>query len=118
MAQIIWTEPALDNLNEIADYIAVSNIYAAKQLVKNVFNKVQRLEQFPESGRIPAEIDKLTYREVVVNPCRIFYKVERYNVYILHVLRQERDLRKFILITGIKDKSNVRGAKAAGVKAQ
>jgi len=102
MAQIIWTEPALDSLNDIAEYIAVSNIYAAKQLVENVFNKVQRLEQFPESGRIPEEIEKLNYREVVVNPCRIFYKVEQGSVYILHVLRQERDLRKFILTTGIK----------------
>jgi len=103
MAQIIWTEPALDNLNDIAEYIAVSNIYAAKQLVDNLFNKVQRLEQFPESGRIPEEIEKLNYREVVVNPCRVFYKIEGNSVYILHVLRQERDLRKFMLTSEIKD---------------
>jgi addiction module RelE/StbE family toxin len=103
MAQIIWTEPALDNLNDIAEYIAISNIYAAKQLVENVFNKVQRLEQFPESGRIPVEIETLNYREVIVNPCRVFYKIEKDKIYILHVLRQERDLRKFILTTGIKD---------------
>jgi len=99
MAQIIWTEPALDNLNDIAEYIAVSNMYAAKQLVEKVFNKVQRLEQFPDSGRIPEEISKLNYREVVVNPCRIFYKVDSDSVYILHELRQERDLRKFLLST-------------------
>jgi len=103
MAQIIWTEPALDNLNDIAEYIAVSNIYAAKQLVDNVFNKVQILEQFPESGRVPEEIETLNYREVVVNPCRVFYKIEGDSVYILHVLRQERDLRKFILTSEIKD---------------
>ena len=103
MAQIIWTEPALDNLNDIAEYIAVSNIYAAKQLVENVFNKIQRLEQFPDSGKIPEEIDTLNYREVVVNPCRIFYKVEDDSVYILHALRHERDLRKFILTSEIKD---------------
>jgi len=103
MAQIIWTEPALDNLNDIAEYIAVSNIYAAKQLVDNLFNKVQRLEQFPESGRIPEEIEKLNYQEVVVNPCRVFYKIEGNSVYILHVLRQERDLRKFMLTSEIKD---------------
>ncbi len=51
MAQIIWTEPAIDNLNEIAEYIAVSNIYAAKKLVETIFGKVERLEQFPESGK-------------------------------------------------------------------
>ena len=99
MAQVIWTEPALDNLNDIAEYIAVSNMRAAKQLVEYVFSKVQRLEQFPNSGKIPEEISNLNYRELVVNPCRIFYKVDDNVVYILHVLRQERDLRKFLLST-------------------
>lgn len=97
MAQIIWTEPALDNLNDIADYIAVSNLHAARQLVENVFSKVERLEQFPDSGKVPDEISNLNYREVVVTPCRVFYKVDSDSVYILHVMRQERDLRKFLL---------------------
>ncbi|WP_250654857.1 type II toxin-antitoxin system RelE/ParE family toxin [Alkalimarinus coralli] len=99
MAQIIWTEPALNDLNDIAEYIAVSNPYAAKQLVENVFSNVQRLEQFPDSGRVPDEISNLNYREVVVNPCRVFYKIDMDSVYILHVMRQERDLRKFLLST-------------------
>ena len=103
MAQIIWTEPALENLNDIAEYIAISNMYAAKKLVENVFNKVQRLIQFPESGKIPKEVASLNYREVVVNPCRVFYKVEQDSVFILHVLRQERDLRKFILTVAHDD---------------
>ena len=97
MAQIIWTEPALNSLNDIAEYIAVSNPSAASQLVKQIFSKLERLEQFPESGRVPEEISTLNYREVVINPCRVFYKVDNDSVYILHVLRQERDLRKFLL---------------------
>ena len=97
MAQIIWTEPALDNLNDIAEYIAISNPHAAKQLVENVFSKIQKLEQLPDSGRVPEEISHLNYREVVVNPCRVFYKVDNDSVFILHVMRQERDLRKFLL---------------------
>jgi len=99
MAQIIWTEPALDDLNNIAEYIAVSNPNAAKQLVENVFSKVQTLEPLPDSGKVPEEISNLNYREVVVNPCRVFYKVDNASVYILHVMRQERDLRKFLLST-------------------
>lgn len=99
MAQIIWTEPALNDLNDIAEYIAVSNPYAAKQLVENVFSNVQRLEELPDSGRVPDEISNLNYREVVVNPCRVFYKIDMDSVYILHVMRQERDLRKFLLST-------------------
>ncbi|NQZ51085.1 MAG: type II toxin-antitoxin system RelE/ParE family toxin [Moritella sp.] len=103
MAQIIWTEPALDNLDDIAEYIAVSNLNAAKLVVEIVFSKVQRLEKIPDSGRVPKEITNLNYREVVVNPCRIFYKVDKDSVYILHVLRQERDLRKFLLSTYNQD---------------
>ena len=99
MAEIIWTNPALEDLNDIAEYIALSNLLSAKNLVKKVFEKVDRLEEFPESGKKPLELNNLNYREVVVNPCRIFYKIENGNVFILHVMRQERDLRKFLLLT-------------------
>ena len=99
MAEIIWTNPALEDLNDIAEYIALSNLLSAKNLVKKVFEKVDRLEEFPESGKKPLELNNLNYLEVVVNPCRIFYKIENGNVFILHVMRQERDLRKLLLLT-------------------
>lgn len=97
MVDIIWTQPALDDLNEIAEYIALSHPTAAKELVKKVFARVDILEQQPESGRIPNELRSFKYREVVVNPCRVFYKIEAHKLYILFVMRQERDLRKFFL---------------------
>jgi len=97
MAEIIWTEPALNDLNGIAEYIAISNQSAAKNLVQKVFDKVIRLEEHPESGKYPLELQNLNYREIVVDPCRIFYKYDDNKVYILHVMRQERDLRRFIL---------------------
>ena len=52
---------------------------------------------FPESRRVPPELDYLSYREVVASPCRVFYKQEGNQVYILYVMREERDLRKFLL---------------------
>ena len=97
MAEVIWTSPALDDLNDIAEYIALSNTPAAKKLVQKVFDKISRLENHPESGKRPQELVNLNYREVNVNPCRIFYKVDDDKVYILHVMRQERDLRRFLL---------------------
>jgi toxin ParE1/3/4 len=97
MAEIKWTAPALYDLNEIVEYIAISNLPAAKNLTQKVFDKVTRLKSHPESGKIPLELKNLNYREVIVNPCRIFYKIDNDLVYILHVMRQERDLRKFIL---------------------
>ena len=98
MAEVIWTSPALDDLNGIAEYIALSNRQAAQKLVANIFSKVERLEDFPESGKKPIELSNLNYREIIVNPCRIFYKIDKDKVYILHVMRQERDLRKFLLL--------------------
>jgi toxin ParE1/3/4 len=96
MAQIIWTEPALNDVDDIAQYIALSNPAAAQSLVKRIFDKVERLVDHPESGRIPAEIDYLNYREVIVNPCRVFYKIKDSGVYILFVMRQEQELNKYI----------------------
>ncbi|WP_199609871.1 type II toxin-antitoxin system RelE/ParE family toxin [Flocculibacter collagenilyticus] len=98
MAEIIWTRPALDELNEIADYIAVANLAAAQKLVQTIFDKTERLETHPESGRVPPEIPTLNYREIVVSPCRIFYKLDGNRLFILHVMRQEQDLRRFLLI--------------------
>jgi toxin ParE1/3/4 len=99
MAEIIWTNPALSDLNDIAEYIALSNVLSAKNLVTEIFYKIERLETHSESGKKPIELSNLNYREVVVNPCRIFYKIDNDKVYILHVMRQERDLRKFLLLT-------------------
>ncbi len=97
MAQVIWTEPALNDLSDIAEYIALSNPIAAQQFVPLTFEKVQRLELFPESGRIPPELENFSYREIIVNPCRIFYKIQNEDVFVLHVMRQERDLQKFLM---------------------
>jgi len=97
MAQIIWTEPALLDLNEIAEYIALDKPVAASLLVQKVFSKTERLEEFPESGRNPAELKKSRYKEIIVGPCRIFYRIEKDKVYILYVMRSERKLRKYLL---------------------
>ncbi len=97
MAEVVWTSPALDDLNDIAEYIALCNIQAAKNLTQKVFDKISRLESYPESGKRSPELINLNYREINVNPCRIFYKVDSDKVYILHVMRQERDLRRFLL---------------------
>lgn len=97
MAQVIWTEPALTDLDEIAEYIALDKVEAARHLVKKVFDNTGQLELFPEMGRKPPELKDPTYREIIVNPCRIFYRLDQSKVYILHVMRGERQLRKYLL---------------------
>ncbi len=61
MAQVIWTEPALLDINEIAEYIALDKLDAVSHLVQTVFSKTERLEEFPESGRKPPELKKSRY---------------------------------------------------------
>jgi len=92
MARLIWTEPALDDLNAIADYIAIDKPSAARRYVQKVFQAVERLELFPESGSIPPEIPHLPYRQIVVPPCRIFYRYNAREIIIVHVMRAERVL--------------------------
>jgi toxin ParE1/3/4 len=97
MAKIVWTEPALDQLDDIAEYIALDNPAAARSLVARVFKAVDRLERFPNSGREPPELPDSIYRELLCSPCRIFYRRDGKDVLILHVMRDEMQLRKFLL---------------------
>ena len=87
MAQIIWSEPALKDLGRIAEYIALSKPEAVCAMVGRVMDKISRLELFPNSNRIPHETPELGYREVVVAPCRVFYRQESDIEFIVHACR-------------------------------
>lgn len=97
MARLIWTEPALADLDKIAEYIALDNPKAASRFVEKVLSRVERLEAYPKSGKRPAELSGTPYREIVVLPCRIFFRAEKDDVYILYVMRSERLLRPYLL---------------------
>ena len=97
MAQIIWTEPALQNLNDTAEFIALGKITAANNLVQKLFSSTECLEESPKSDRKPSGLENSRYLELIVNPCRIVYRVEKDKVYILYVMRSERTLRNFLL---------------------
>ncbi|PVZ70306.1 type II toxin-antitoxin system RelE/ParE family toxin [Pelagibaculum spongiae] len=97
LTQIIWTNPALDQLNDLAEYIALNNPLAAKKLVATIFDSVKHLEQFPLSGRKIPEFSSPSYRELIVNPCRIFYKIDSSKVYIVHIMRQEQQLKRYTI---------------------
>lgn len=94
MAEIVWTDPALADLDAIADYIAIENPPAAAALVQRVFSHVEQLRAYPESGSRPQEFPRSTrYRQLVEPPCRIFYRFDGERVMILYVMRSERKLR-------------------------
>ena len=97
MARLIWAAPALADLDEIAEYVALDDRPAATRYVRRVFETVDRLKRFPNSGRRPAELPDTRYREVTVPPCRVFFREEGDCVFILYVMRSERLLHTHLL---------------------
>jgi plasmid stabilization system protein ParE len=102
MAEIIWSEPALSDLDAIADYIALENPVAASALIKRIFGHVDQLADHPESGSRPQELGRSRYRQIVEPPCRVFYRYDGHRVIILYVMRSERLLRKHRLAARAK----------------
>lgn len=93
MARIIWTEPALQDLDEIADYISLDKPTAASKLVQRVFERIEQLATHPKSGSVPTELKGTQYRQLVIPPVRIFYRAQNKVVYIVYVMRGERHFR-------------------------
>lgn len=94
MVELIWTEPALSDLDAIADYIALDKPEAARRLVQRIFQHVEQLADFPESGSWPQELSHKRYRQIVEPPCRVFYRYDGERVFILYVMRSEMHLRR------------------------
>jgi len=90
--RIVWTEPALEELDEIAAYIALDKPMAASKRVARCLKRVERLVEHPSSGRRVPELRGNRYLEVIVSPCRIVYRLEGRHVLIVHVVRGEHML--------------------------
>lgn len=99
MAQVVWTEPALQDLDAIADYIALDKPEAARALVKRIFSHADHLATHPQMGSVPLELRGKRYRQIVEPPCRVFYRHEASEdiCLIVHVMRSEQRLRKTAL---------------------
>lgn len=108
MAQIIiWARSATEDLNAIAEYIALDNRDAAAALVRRVVAHTEMLAQKPRAGsRIPELLPRSRYRQIVEPPCRVFYRYEASTdvCYILHVMRGERLFQKRLLTRRDKHK--------------
>ncbi|UCE08284.1 MAG: type II toxin-antitoxin system RelE/ParE family toxin [bacterium] len=99
--EIEWTEIARDDLDEITDFIALDSIEIAIKIYNRLIQKVESLSKFPARGRIVPELKEFgfdLYREIIVRPYRIFYKIENDSkVIILGILDGRRDLLQVLL---------------------
>lgn len=99
--EIEWTETARNDLDEITDYIALDSIESAIKIYNSLIQKVESLSRFPTRGRIVPELREFgfdMYREIIVRPFRIFYKIENDSkVILLGILDGRRDLFQLLL---------------------
>lgn len=98
--RIVWSPLAVQRAYEAAGYIAADKPEAALRWLDELFEVTDRLEQFPESGRIVPEIGSPEFREVIHGRAwRVIYRIEKTRVSILTVrsaaqLLDEADLRR------------------------
>ncbi|KQN33855.1 hypothetical protein ASE92_14485 [Pedobacter sp. Leaf41] len=77
MAKIVWTEIAIDDLNNIANYHSQYSDNFASALIKRLFNKPKILKEMPELGRVVPERDNEFIRELIEGNYRIIYYFEK-----------------------------------------
>ncbi len=90
--RILWTEPAIEDLKSIRDCIARDSQAYAVSFVEGVLSAVDRLEAFPQLGRIVPESDTPEIRELIFYSYRIIYHIAGEQSEILAVIHGSRDL--------------------------
>jgi plasmid stabilization system protein ParE len=100
MDDLIWTGPALAQLDAIADFIALDKPEAAKAVVRRIFETTDQVPRFKKLGRPVPEFLHPAYRQVWLKPCWVYYRIEGETIFILHVRRAERPFRIEDLFVG------------------
>ncbi len=88
--QIVWSEEALEDIEEIAAYIAKDSPTYAQSVVSKFFEKAELLEDFVKLGRVVPELGDTTIREIFVHSYRLIYKIETYEIIIVAVVHGKR----------------------------
>jgi toxin ParE1/3/4 len=89
---ITWSPQSLRDLEAIRAYIAQDSPRYAELVIQRIVAVVERLEAFPESGRVVPELDNPEIREVIVKPYRVVYRLRSDAVQIATVFRSSRQL--------------------------
>ena len=69
--KLIWTELAIEKLEEYADYIALDKPSAALKWAKTIQKSAAKLKRFPNIGREVPEIKRTNIREIIEGNYRI-----------------------------------------------
>lgn len=83
MVEVRWTLQASDDLNSIARFISKDSPQYARLFVTDVLQAVERLSEFPGSGRIVPELGDPVIREVILGNYRLVYRFKRKLIEVL-----------------------------------
>lgn len=93
MIRVVWTRPALADVLQIKEHVAADSPRYAQRVAERLFAAVERLSEFPLSGRMVPELNEQSVPEVVEPPYRIVYRVRADVIAILaEPLQQTADL--------------------------
>lgn len=93
MRSIRWTRQALEDIEAIHDFIARDSARYADHFIEGIIQSVDRLGEFPRSGRVVPEIGEDTLREVIHASYRVVHRVSGDSIEILTVVHSARLLR-------------------------
>jgi len=92
VARLIWSPQARDDLYEIHQHIARDSLHYADRYLDRIVDAVERVEQFPRTGRIVPERRRDDIREIVVRSHRVIYRISADEIEIVTVLHGARRL--------------------------
>jgi addiction module RelE/StbE family toxin len=96
MVTIEFTPKAIEDIENLAEYIAIQSPHFAQKLVKSIFNEVDILKTFPFIGRIVPEINENEVREIFYQKYRIVYHViDQYTIHIVTIQHGSRDVKNW-----------------------
>lgn len=97
---VLWTLAANQDLESVVDFVARDNLNAARSILKILRKRAATLKIFPERGRIVPELADLgvrLYRELLVTPWRIVYRISDTTVYVMMVIDGRRNAEDLLL---------------------
>ena len=90
--KLCWTEPAIQDLRDLRDYIAADSDFHAADFIASIITRAERLTIFPMIGRAVPEAQSENVREILYRSYRIIYRIVRERVDVLTVVHGSRDL--------------------------
>jgi len=96
VAKVRWTEGAGLELLGIADLMSDTSASYAESFLDQVDSAAALLGDFPKSGRVVPELFNEDFREVIVGPYRLLYRVHGDDVEVMGIVHGARDLRTYL----------------------